>query len=96
VFCAEHLEGRKLKPDKNQELAKLIGRRLREACESDASVALPLAITTGLAKIRQAETRSAESIDICTSSNGNGHALDGVGAGSDAAPPSHEPLDASV
>jgi hypothetical protein len=85
-----------LKPDKNQELTKLIGRRLRDACESDASVALPPAMTNGLAKIRQAEMRSAESIDICTSSNGNGHALDRVSAGSDAAPSPHEPLDANA
>jgi hypothetical protein len=85
-----------LKPDKNQELTKLIGRRLRDACESDVSVAIPPAMTAGLAKIRQAETRSAESIDICTSSNGNGHALDRVSAGNDAAPSPHEPLDANA
>jgi hypothetical protein len=53
-------------------------------------------MTTGLAKIRQAETRSAVGIDICTSSNGNGHALDHASAGSDAAPSPHEPLDANV
>jgi hypothetical protein len=85
-----------LKPDKNQELAKLIGRRLREACESGASIAFPRAMTDGLAKIRQAETRSAVSIDICTSSNGNGHALDCASAGNDAALSPHEPLDVNA
>jgi hypothetical protein len=85
-----------LKPDKNQELRKLIGRRLREACECDASLAFPPAMTDGLAKIRQAESRSAVGIDICTSSNGNGHALDRERAGSDAAPSPHEPLDANA
>jgi hypothetical protein len=53
-------------------------------------------MTTGLAKIRQAETCLAVGIDICTSSNGKGNALDHASAGSDAAPSPHEPLDANV
>jgi hypothetical protein len=46
-----------VKIDKNQELAKLIGRRLREACESNATGEFPAAIASGLCKIRQAENQ---------------------------------------
>jgi hypothetical protein len=86
-----------LKPDNNQELAKLIGKRLREACEADASVAYPPEMTAGLAKIRQSETRSAAPcIDICTSSNGDAHTLDGTSTGTEAVHLSNEPIDVNV
>jgi len=44
-----------VKNDKNQQLAKLIGRRLREACESNAASEFPATIAAGLSKVRQAE-----------------------------------------
>ena len=48
-------ENTKVKIDKSQELTKLIGRRLREACASWDAEAIPPAIASGIAKIRCAE-----------------------------------------
>lgn len=44
-----------MKSDKSQELAKLIGRRLREACEGNAAGEFPATIAAGLAKLQQTE-----------------------------------------
>jgi len=41
--------------EKNQELTKLIGRRLREACGSDVETDLPAAIARCLGALREAE-----------------------------------------
>jgi hypothetical protein len=85
-----------LKPDNSQELTKLIGKRLREACQADASVAFPVEMTAGLAKIRQAETPSA-AVDISKSSNGDVHTPDCASQGTtEAARPSNESLDANA
>jgi hypothetical protein len=85
-----------LKPDNNQELTKLIGKRLREACKPDAFVAFPAERSSGLSKIRQAETRSAPRIVICTSSNDNAHTLDCASTGTEDVRPSNEPIDVNV
>jgi hypothetical protein len=78
-----------LKPDRNQELTKLIGRRLRDACEEQASREFPAAIAEGLAKIRKAESQRID-IDISTSSTGNCPARERASADSDGAHPSNE------
>ena len=48
--------------DKNLELTRLIGRRLREVCSRDIEIAnkLPAAIAGGLAALRDIEMRAAE------------------------------------
>ena len=52
-------KGRKVETEKNQELALLIGRRLREACARDFDKELPTAIAGGLAALRDIEIRTA-------------------------------------
>ena len=47
----------KVRTDKNQELTRLIGRRLREACGRDIDNELPAAIAGGLATLREVEMR---------------------------------------
>jgi hypothetical protein len=76
-----------LKPDRNQELTKLIGRRLRDACEEHAPGEFPAAMAEGLAKIRQAESLPTIDVDISTSSTGNCSALECASADSDGARP---------
>ena len=44
-----------METEKNQELTKLIGRRLREACGSDVETDLPAAIARCLGALREAE-----------------------------------------
>lgn len=51
-----------MESEKNQELTKLIGRRLREACGSDAETDLPVAIAGRLAALREAEAHRAEGL----------------------------------
>jgi hypothetical protein len=46
----------------NGELTRLIGRRLREACDLDLDE-LPAAISGGLAALREVEVRRAEIAD---------------------------------
>jgi hypothetical protein len=77
-----------VKPEKNRELAKLIGRRLRDACERHAFSEFPAAVTEGLAKIRQAETSSAADVDIFTLSDSCRPAPEYESRGADGAPPS--------
>ena len=52
--------GLKVETEKNQELARLIGRRLREACARDFDNELPTAIAGGLAALRDIEIRAAD------------------------------------
>jgi hypothetical protein len=47
----------------NRELTRLIGRRLREACDGDFAKELPAAISGGLAALREVEMRRADSAD---------------------------------
>lgn len=49
--------------EKNQELTRLIGRRLREVCARDFDNELPTAIAGGLAALREVEMRSADLLD---------------------------------
>ena len=55
--------GLKVETEKNQELARLIGRRLREACARDFDNELPTAIAGGLAALRDIEIRAADAAD---------------------------------
>ena len=55
--------GLKVETEKNQELTRLIGRRLREACARDFDNELPAAIAGGLATLREVETRRADMAD---------------------------------
>ena len=48
-----------METEKNQELTRLIGRRLREACDRDFDNELPTAIARGLAALRKVEMRRA-------------------------------------
>jgi len=48
--------------EKIQELTSLIGRRLREACGSDAEADLPVAIASRLAALRELEARLANGL----------------------------------
>lgn len=48
--------------EKNQELTKLIGRRLREACGYDVVTDLPVAIASRLAALREAEAHHADGL----------------------------------
>ena len=75
---------------KNNELTKLIGRRLRDSVGRGDGAALPIAIEEGLATLRQAEARlrtsGAPIIDIKNTSVSERHTEgDGgpKGAGSD-------------
>jgi hypothetical protein len=43
---------------KNQELTQLIGRRMREACDTDLHTELPFAIAGRLADLREAEAQA--------------------------------------
>ena len=52
--------GLKVKTEKNQELTRLIGRRLREACGRDFDHELPTEIAGGLAALREVERRRAD------------------------------------
>jgi hypothetical protein len=55
--------GLKVKTEKNQELTRLIGRRLREACGRDFDDELPTEIAGGLAALREVERRRADIAD---------------------------------
>ena len=44
-----------METERNQQLASMIGRRLREACGGDMVNELPTAIVTKLAALREAE-----------------------------------------
>jgi hypothetical protein len=52
----------KVKLTGNKEIAKVIGRRLKEALASADSAALPASISFGLEALRQAEVRLASSV----------------------------------
>jgi hypothetical protein len=52
-----------VKTDKNQELTRHIGRRLREACGRDIDNELPAAIAGGLAALREVELRRMDTSD---------------------------------
>lgn len=52
-----------MKVQRNQELTKLIGRRLREACASEVQGEIPAAIAIGLAKLEQREDCAAATSD---------------------------------
>jgi hypothetical protein len=52
-----------VKTEKNQELTRLIGRRLREACGRDFDDELPTEIAGGLAALREVELRRADIAD---------------------------------
>ena len=53
--------------EKNQELTKLIGRRLREACGRDVGNDLPIAISGRLTALKEAEAqRHADDLDRLT------------------------------
>ena len=57
-----------MEKEKIQELTSLIGRRLREACGSDAEADLPVAIASRLAALREMEARLANGLqDVFTS-----------------------------
>ena len=47
----------------NRELTRLIGRRLREACDRDFGKELPAAISGGLEALREEEMRRADIAD---------------------------------
>ena len=53
-----------MQADKNQELARIIGTRLREACGRDIDVKLPTLIAVRLAALRDIEIRAAETADL--------------------------------
>lgn len=55
--------GLKVETEKNLELARLIGRRLREACARDLENELPTAIAGGLAALRDIEIRAADAVE---------------------------------
>ena len=65
--------------EKNQELTKLIGRRLREACGSDVQTDLPVAIARCLGALREAELHLADDLGVSLTSDRA--ALDRAAAG---------------
>ena len=52
-----------METENNQELARLIGRRLREACARDFDNELPTAIAGGLRALRDIEIRAADTAE---------------------------------
>lgn len=72
---------------KNNELTKLIGRRLREAVGRGDGNALPAAIDEGLAALRQAEARLRSAGDpIIDIENSSASGADGDGGPQGAGP----------
>ena len=55
--------GLQVNTEKNQELTRLIGRRLREACGRDYDDELPTEIAGGLAALREVEVRRTDIAD---------------------------------
>jgi hypothetical protein len=51
-----------VEPEKIQELTKLIGRRLREACGYNVETDLPAAIASRLAALQEAEAHRADGL----------------------------------
>ena len=51
-----------MEKEKIQELTRLIGRRLREACGSDVEADLPVAIASRLAALREMEAHLANGL----------------------------------
>jgi hypothetical protein len=51
-----------VEPEKIQELTKLIGRRLREACGDKVETDLPVAIASRLAALQAAEAHRADGL----------------------------------
>ena len=68
-----------METEKVQELTKLIGRRLREACGYDVGTDLPVAIASRLAALREAEAHLA--IGLQDSVTSDHAALDPAAAG---------------
>ena len=54
----------KVQADKNQELARIIGTRLREACGRDIDVELPTLIAVRLAALRDIEVHAADTAEL--------------------------------
>ena len=66
-----------METNKNRELTRLIGRRLREACGGDIDNELPAAIAGGLAVLREMELRLADKADCSRADAGVHHTARG-------------------